>query len=88
MLLAGSLLVTGHICIFVAYRIGPARSVAPFMYTLTLWAVLAGLILFDDIPNRLAIAGMSLVALAGLLTMYLERPQPNGAGKMEPRAAL
>jgi len=43
------------------------------MYSLTLWAVLAGLLLFDDVPNPLAIAGMALVALAGLLIIFLDQ---------------
>ena len=72
MALAGALMVGGHICIFIAYKIGPARSVAPFMYSLTLWAVLAGVVLFGDIPNTLAIAGMALVVLAGLLIIYVD----------------
>ena len=75
MLFAAALMVGGHICIFVAYKIGPARSVAPFMYTLTLWAVLAGVILFNDVPNGLAIAGMALIVLAGLLVLYLDGRQ-------------
>lgn len=72
MLLAGALLIGGHIFIFLAYRIGPAQSVAPFMYTLTLWAVLAGAIFFNDIPNGLAFAGMALVTLAGLLIIIVD----------------
>jgi drug/metabolite transporter (DMT)-like permease len=77
MLIAGALLVVGQIGIFIAYKIGPARSVAPFMYTLTIWAVLAGAVLFNDIPNALAIIGMGLVVLAGLLVIYLDgRRQP------------
>ncbi|MGB8313860.1 MAG: DMT family transporter [Aestuariivirga sp.] len=72
MLLAGALMAGGHICIFVAYKIGPARSVAPFMYSLTLWAVLAGAVLFNDIPNAVAVAGMGLIVLAGLLVIYVD----------------
>ncbi len=73
MLFAGALMVGGHACVYLAYRIAPARTVAPFMYSLTLWAVLAGLLLFDDVPNPLAIAGMALVALAGLLIIFLDQ---------------
>lgn len=73
MLFAGALMVGGHACVYLAYRIAPARTVAPFMYSLTLWAVLAGLLLFDDVPNPLAIAGMALVALAGLLVIFLDQ---------------
>lgn len=75
MLLSASLLIAGHFFVFVAYRIGPARTVAPFMYTLTIWAVLSGVVLFGDIPNELAIAGMGLVVLAGLLIIFLDRRQ-------------
>lgn len=73
MLFAGALMVGGHACVYLAYRIAPARTVAPFMYSLTLWAVLAGLLLFNDVPNPLAIAGMALVALAGLLVIFLDQ---------------
>jgi len=73
MLFAGALMVGGHACVYLAYRIAPARTVAPFMYSLTLWAVLAGLLLFNDVPNPLAIAGMALVALAGLLIIFLDQ---------------
>jgi drug/metabolite transporter (DMT)-like permease len=78
MALAGGLMVGGHICVFTAYKIGPARSVAPFMYSLTVWAVLAGVVLFNDIPNTLAIAGMALVVLAGLLILWLDTRQRTG----------
>ena len=72
MLLAGALMAGGHILIFLAYKIGPARSVAPFMYSVTLWAVLMGALVFGDWPNGLALAGMGLVVLAGLAIVYLD----------------
>jgi len=80
MLLAAALIVAGQFFVFMAYRIGPARSVAPFMYTLTIWAVLFGVFLFGDIPNMLAIAGMGLVALAGLLIIYIDERQRRFGG--------
>lgn len=72
MILAALLVVGGHVGIFLAYKIGPARSVAPFMYSVTVWAVLLGIVIFKDIPNLLAFAGMSLVLLSGLLIIYLD----------------
>ncbi|WP_373505364.1 DMT family transporter [Aestuariivirga sp.] len=83
MMLAGALLITGHVLIYVAYRIGPARTVAPFMYTLTIWAVLSGVILFGDIPNALAIAGMTIVVLAGLSIIMLDGRQRRTAAAAE-----
>jgi drug/metabolite transporter (DMT)-like permease len=75
MVIAGATGVAGHFFLYIAYRIGPARSVAPFMYTLMIWAVLSGLLLFGEVPNMLAIAGMVLVALAGLAIIWLDGQQ-------------
>lgn len=84
MVLAGATGVAGHFLLYMTYRIGEARTVAPFMYTLTIWAVLSGLILFGDVPNLLAVSGMVLVALAGLAIIWLDGRQR----KQEARAAL
>lgn len=72
MVLAGATGVAGHFLLYMTYRIGEAKTVAPFMYTLTLWAVLSGLILFGEVPNTLAVSGMVLVALAGLAIIWLD----------------
>jgi drug/metabolite transporter (DMT)-like permease len=70
--LAGALIIGGHIGIYLAYKIGPARSVAPFMYTVTLWAVFFGIVLFNDFPNSFTIAGMALIVTAGLAIILLD----------------
>lgn len=84
MALAGATGVAGHFLLYMTYRIGEARTVAPFMYTLTIWAVFSGLILFGDVPNLLAVSGMVLVALAGLAIIWLDGRQR----KEEARLAL
>ena len=42
------------------------------MYTLTVWAGLSSIVVFRDIPNTLAIAGMALVVASGLAVILLE----------------
>jgi drug/metabolite transporter (DMT)-like permease len=54
------------------------------MYTLTIWAVLSGLVVFGEVPNMLAIAGMVLVALSGLAIIWLDDRQR----KQEARLAV
>ena len=76
MVVAGALMVTGHVSVFLAYKLGQARAVAPFMYSLTIWAVLSSVVLFEDIPNGLAIAGMVLVLCAGLLVIAVDHRGP------------
>lgn len=75
MVVSGTLAVSGHLLLYLTYRLGEARTVAPFMYTLTIWAVLSGLVVFGEVPNTLAIAGMALVALAGLAIIGLDGRQ-------------
>ncbi len=77
---AGALLVVGHTGVFLAFKIGPTRSVAPFMYTLTLWAVFFGVVVFGDIPNALAVAGIILILLSGVLIIYLDSRRKPATG--------
>jgi drug/metabolite transporter (DMT)-like permease len=70
--IAGLFLMCGHLFIFLAFRMAPARVVAPFTYSFMLWAGLSGFLMFNDIPNTLALAGMALILLAGLAVVMLE----------------
>lgn len=72
MTLAGFLLIFGHFFVVTAYRIASIRAVAPFYYAFMVWAVIAGLFVFGDWPNRLALAGMALIVASGLAIMLLE----------------
>ncbi len=70
--LAGALLVGGHVGVFRAFSLAPARTIAPFLYSLTLWAMLSSILLFGDIPNLLAIIGVVLIVMAGLLVISID----------------
>lgn len=72
-LAAGVLLIAAHFFIFLAYRLSPPRVVAPFNYAFTIWAVLSSLLVFDVVPNALALAGMGLILCAGLAVILTER---------------
>lgn len=70
--IAGFFLMCGHSFVFLAYRMAPARVVAPFSYSFMLWAGLSGFLVFEEVPNGLAIGGMVLILLAGLAVVLLE----------------
>jgi len=72
MAIAGFFLMCGHLLIYLAFRYAPARVVTPFNYTFTIWAVISGVVLFGDVPNALAVAGMALIAVAGLAVILYE----------------
>ncbi|WP_292546326.1 DMT family transporter, partial [Mesorhizobium sp.] len=69
---AGLFLIFGHFFIFMAYRAGPTGIVAPFYYCFTVWAVISGLVVFQQLPNALAIGGILLVVASGLTIVSLD----------------
>jgi S-adenosylmethionine uptake transporter len=69
---AGLFLIFGHFFIFMAYRVGPTGVVAPFYYCFTVWAVISGLMVFQQFPNALAISGILLVVASGLTIVSLD----------------
>jgi drug/metabolite transporter (DMT)-like permease len=58
----------GHYCFTQSYRYAPAAFIAPLSYVHLLWAAVLGWLIFGHSPEPLAVAGMSLVALAGVLS--------------------
>ena len=78
MFIAGFFLMCGHSFVFMAYGRTPARVVAPFNYSVMIWAGISGVLVFGQFPNALAISGMVLIMAAGLAVVFLEgrTPQP------------
>lgn len=59
--------VIGILCIFRGYQVGQASSVAVFEYTLLIFASVWAWVLWGETLSVLAIAGMGLIALAGIV---------------------
>jgi drug/metabolite transporter (DMT)-like permease len=65
-------LVGGYFFFVLAIRAGDIASTAPFRYTNILWALVAGYLVFGDVPDLAAFVGMALIAAAGLFALYRE----------------
>ncbi|MBJ3785414.1 DMT family transporter [Devosia sediminis] len=63
----------GHYCFTQSYRYAPAAFIAPMSYMHLLWAGILGWLIFGHAPEPLAIGGMLLVALAGVLSAVRPR---------------
>ncbi len=71
---AALFLAGGNLAIVLAFRRGPEVSVvSPYRYTVMVWAVLAGFLVFGTVPDTLALAGIGLIVASGLYTLYRER---------------
>jgi drug/metabolite transporter (DMT)-like permease len=71
--IASLFLVGAYHLIIVAMRVAEASLVAPFRYTAILWALLLGYVIWGDVPNLPALAGIVILVASGLYLMHRER---------------
>lgn len=71
LLLMGVLASIGHFFLIMAYGRAPAATLTPYMYSQIGFAVLAGWVVFDHLPDQWTFVGMGLVALCGALGAWL-----------------
>ncbi len=63
----------GQLFLSFSYRFGEASVLAPFDYTMMIWAASLGYFIFGDLPTVQVLLGASLVVAAGLLILWRER---------------
>ena len=61
-----------HFFIIRSYERTPAPTVAPFIYSELLWAVVIGYLVFGDIPDSWTFFGAAVVALSGIYVLLRE----------------
>ena len=66
MVMMGACGALGHFLLVLAYQRASASVVVPYMYTQVGFAVLFGWLVFGDLPDHLAAAGIALVILSGV----------------------
>jgi drug/metabolite transporter (DMT)-like permease len=69
---AGICLVLAQYFIVLAYRGTELSAVAPFRYSIVLFAVIYGFVLFAEIPDGWSLAGMTIMIAAGLYMLRRE----------------
>ncbi|WP_163042636.1 DMT family transporter [Aurantimonas aggregata] len=70
---AAAAIAVGYIFIVQAMRTGDMGFVAPFRYSILLYALVIGYLLFGDLPSPLTLIGSAIVVASGLYTLYRER---------------
>lgn len=56
-----------------AVRLAHISTTAPFRYTVIVWSLIAGFVVFGDVPDITALFGIALIAGSGLYTLVRER---------------
>ncbi len=63
----------GHGLLVLAFARAPASLLSPLSYTQLVWAMLAGVVVFGDWPQPLALLGMAIIVGGGILVAIPER---------------
>jgi drug/metabolite transporter (DMT)-like permease len=71
--LLGIVSMGGHVCVNRSLKIAPASVVAPYQYTLLVWAIVLGYLFFGDIVQFWTLIGAAVICTAGLALLLLER---------------
>ncbi|MBA4192918.1 MAG: hypothetical protein C0467_33595 [Planctomycetaceae bacterium] len=70
---AGFFLLVAYAFIIVAMRVGEVAIIAPFRYSVIIWALAAGHLIWNELPDLISCAGIAIVITAGLYTFHRER---------------
>ncbi len=76
---ASMFLMVGYVLSVSAMRIGEIGFVSPFRYTILLWSILLGIVMFGDIPDTFTIVGSTIIVATGIYTFYREQKVQRGA---------
>lgn len=63
----------GHYCFTAANRYAQASVLAPMAYMHLLWAGILGWLVFGQLPDQLGLAGMAIIAVAGVMVALRTR---------------
>lgn len=70
---AALFLIFGYLTSVMTMRVGEISFVSPFRYTVLIWAVILGYVVFGDVPDGWTLLGGAIVVLMGVYTFYRER---------------
>jgi drug/metabolite transporter (DMT)-like permease len=71
--LFGVLAMLALACVNRSLKLAPASVVAPYQYTLIVWAIVLGYFVFGDVPDLATLAGAAIIIAAGLFIFWREQ---------------
>jgi drug/metabolite transporter (DMT)-like permease len=71
--LFGVLSIMALACVNRALKLAAASVVVPYQYTLIVWAIVLGYVVFGDAPDAFTLSGAAVIILAGLYIFWRER---------------
>ena len=83
---AGAISACALLCVNRSLKLAPASTVVPYQYTMIVWAVAFGYIVFGDVPQLSTAIGAAVVIAAGLYIFFRERQLGRAKAEVSPPA--
>jgi len=71
--LFGVLSIVALACVNRSLKLAPASVVVPYQYTMIIWAIILGYVVFNDVPDLFTLAGAAIIIAAGLYIFWREQ---------------
>jgi drug/metabolite transporter (DMT)-like permease len=81
--LLGVVAQAAHMCVNRSLKLAPASVVVPYQYTLIVWAVVLGYLVFGDVPEAMMLVGAGIIVAAGLFIFLREQARGTDSPKPE-----
>ena len=73
MALLGVVATVAFACINRALKLAPASVVVPYQYTMIVWGIALGFLVFGDVPDAFTLTGAAIIVAAGLYILWREQ---------------
>ena len=73
MMVLGVVATAAFACVNRSLKLAAASIVVPYQYTMIVWAVALGWLVFGDVPDAYTLAGSAIIVAAGLYIFWRER---------------
>ena len=80
----GVVAMAAHMCVTRAFKLGDAADIAPLQYTMLVWAILFGYLVFGDVPRLTMLFGAAIIMGAGLFIFFRERQLARRVSSAQP----
>ena len=85
-MLAGAISVGALVCVNRSLKLAPASVVVPYQYTMIIWAVIFGYVVFGDPPSLATLIGAAIIIGAGIYIFLREQALGTGDDTVNPPA--
>jgi drug/metabolite transporter (DMT)-like permease len=84
MMVLGVVAMVAFACVNRSLKLAPASVVVPYQYTMIVWAIALGWLVFGDVPDMFTLIGAAIIIGAGLYILWREQIVARRDPTMEP----